>query len=105
VSVQTLGQWRRLYQAGGFDALVPSPRQCQPRTPAEVLAVAEALKLEKPERTAAQVRRILGLTAGWAPSDRTLQRLFERLECGGPRRSSGVATLGHCFLVAVGVAA
>ncbi len=84
VSVQTLGRWRRLYQAGGFDALVPSPRQCQPRTPAEVLAVAEALKREKPERTAAQVRRILGLTAGWAPSDRTLQRLFERLELNAP---------------------
>ena len=59
VSVQTLGRWRRLYESGGFDALVPSPRQCQPRTPAEVLAVAEALKREKPERTAAQVRRIL----------------------------------------------
>jgi putative transposase len=86
VSVQTLGRWRRLYQSGGFDALVPSPRQCQPRTPAEVLALAEALKREKPERTAAQVRRILGLTAGWAPSDRTLQRLFERLELNAPFR-------------------
>ena len=86
VSVQTLGRWRRLYQAGGFDALVPSPRQCQPRTPDEVLAVAEALKREKPERTAAQVRRILSLTAGWAPSDRTLQRLFERLELNAPSR-------------------
>jgi putative transposase len=86
VSVQTLGRWRRLYEEGGFDALVPSPRQCQPRTPAEVLAVAEALKREKPGRTAAQVRRILQLTAGWAPSDRTLQRLFERLELSFPAR-------------------
>jgi putative transposase len=84
VSVQTLGRWRRLYESGGFDALVPSPRQCQPRTPDEVLSVAEALKREKPERTAAQVRRILQLTAGWAPSDRTLQRLFERLELNAP---------------------
>jgi len=84
VSRQTLGRWRRLYEAGGFDALVPSPRQCQPRTPAEVLALAEALKREKPGRTAAQVRRILQLTAGWAPSDRTLQRLFERLELSLP---------------------
>lgn len=86
VSVQTLGRWRRAYESGGFDALVPSPRQCSPRTPAEVLAVAEALKREKPERTAAQVRRILSLTAGWAPSDRTLQRLFERLELNVPAR-------------------
>jgi len=84
VSVQTLGRWRRLYEEGGFDALVPSLRQCQPRTPGEVLALAEALKREKPERTAAQVRRILQLSAGWAPSDRTLQRLFERLELNIP---------------------
>jgi putative transposase len=86
VSRGTLDRWRRAYESGGFDALVPSPRQPAPRTPAEVLALAEALKREKPERTAAQVRRILQLTAGWAPSDRTLQRLFERLELNGPAR-------------------
>ena len=80
----TLTRWRRLYEAGGFDALVPSPRQPAPRTPEEVLALAEALKRERPGRTAAQVRRILRQTAGWAPSDRTLQRLFERLELGRP---------------------
>jgi putative transposase len=80
VSRGTLDRWRRVYQAGGFDALVPCPRQPSPRTPAEVLALAEALKREKPGRTAAQVRRILQLAAGWAPSDRTLQRLFGRLE-------------------------
>jgi putative transposase len=84
VSRGTLDRWRRLYEAGGFDALVPCPRQPAPRTPAEVLALAEALKREKPGRTAAQVRRILQLTAGWAPSDRTLQRLFERLELNAP---------------------
>ena len=84
VSRGTLDRWRRAYESGGFDALVPSPRQPAPRTPVEVLALAEALKREKPGRTAAQVRRILQLTAGWAPSDRTLQRLFERLELGRP---------------------
>jgi len=86
VSRGTLDRWRRAYEAGGFDALVPCPRQPAPRTPAEVLALAEALKREKPARTAAQVRRILQLTAGWAPSDRTLQRLFERLELNIPPR-------------------
>jgi putative transposase len=86
VSRGTLDRWRRAYESGGFDALVPSPRQPAPRTPAEVLALAEALKREKPARTAAQVRRILQLTAGWAPSDRTLQRLFERLELNVPAR-------------------
>jgi putative transposase len=80
VSYSTLTRWRRAYEERGFDALVPSPRQPAPRTPEEVLALAEALKREKPGRTAAQVRRVLQVTTGWAPSDRTLQRLFERLE-------------------------
>ena len=84
VSYSTLTRWRRRYEEGGFDALVPSPRQPAPRTPEEVLALAEALKREKPGRTAAQVRRVLQVTAGWAPSDRTLQRLFERLELNRP---------------------
>jgi putative transposase len=86
VSRGTLDRWRRVYEAGGFDALVPPARQPAPRTPAEVLALAEALKREKPGRTAAQVRRILQVTSGWAPSDRTLQRLFERLELSVPLR-------------------
>jgi putative transposase len=84
VSYSTLGRWRRRYEEGGFDALVPSPRQPAPRTPEEVLALAEALKREKPGRTAAQVRRILQVSTGWAPSERTLQRLFERLELNAP---------------------
>ncbi|HXZ71038.1 MAG TPA: DDE-type integrase/transposase/recombinase, partial [Streptosporangiaceae bacterium] len=84
VSCPALTRWRRLYESGGFDALVPPARQPAPRTPEEVLALAEALKREKPGRTAAQVRRILQVTSGWAPSDRTLQRLFERLELGRP---------------------
>jgi putative transposase len=84
VSYSTLGRWRRRYEEGGFDALVPSPRQPAPRTPQEVLALAEALKREKPGRTAAQVRRVLQVSTGWAPSERTLQRLFERLELNAP---------------------
>jgi putative transposase len=80
VSYQSINRWKRDYLAGGFEALVPAPRQPAPRTPAEVLELAAALKRENPERTAAQVQRILRATSGWAPSDRTLQRLFERLE-------------------------
>ena len=38
----TLDRWIRLWQQGGFDALVPSPRQCQPRTPPEVMELAVA---------------------------------------------------------------
>ena len=87
VSRKTIDRWRLAYQAGGFDALVPSPRQPGPRTPAEVLELAAALKRENPDRTARQVQRILRAGSGWAPSDRTLQRLFERLELGAPRDS------------------
>ena len=76
VSYQTINRWKRAYLAGGFDALVPAPRQASPRTPGEVLELAAALKRENLERTAAQVQRILRTTSGWAPSDRTLQRLF-----------------------------
>jgi putative transposase len=74
----TLDRWIREWRAGGFDALVPSPRQSQPRTPPEVMALAAALKKENPARTAAQVQRILRAQAGWAPDERTIQRMFTR---------------------------
>jgi putative transposase len=89
VSYQSINRWKRDYLAGGFDALIPSPRQASPRTPGEVLALATALKRENPERTAAQVQRILRGTSGWAPSDRTLQRLFTRLELNQPPADPG----------------
>ncbi len=55
----TLDKWIRDWRRGGFDALVPAPRQSQPRTPPEVMELAAALKKENPARTAAQVQRIL----------------------------------------------
>jgi putative transposase len=76
VSRDTLDRWIRAWRAGGFDALVPSPRQSSPRLPVEVIEMATALKQENPERTAAQVRRILRAQLGWAPGERTLQRYF-----------------------------
>lgn len=79
-SRSTIDRWIRDWRRGGFDALVPSPRQVGPRTPAEVLDLAAALKREVPERTAAQVAAILRAHAGWAPDERTLQRHFVRLE-------------------------
>jgi hypothetical protein len=45
-----------------------------------VLALAVALKKENPDRTAAQVTRILAAQSGWAPTERTIQRHFELLE-------------------------
>jgi putative transposase len=74
----TLDRWIKDWRAGGFDALVPSPRQSQPRTPPEVMELAAALKKENPARTAAQVQRILRAQAGWAPDERTIQRMFIR---------------------------
>jgi putative transposase len=50
------------------------------RTPTEVLEIAVALKRENPERTTAQIARIMYSQPGWAPSERTLQRHFVHLE-------------------------
>ncbi|MGH8922922.1 MAG: DDE-type integrase/transposase/recombinase, partial [Actinomycetes bacterium] len=76
VSRESLDRWIRAWRAGGFDALVPSPRQSSSRLPVEVIEMAIALKRENPARTAAQVRRILRAQMGWAPGERTLQRYF-----------------------------
>jgi putative transposase len=82
VSRPSLDRWIRAWRSGGFDALAPPSRQVTLRTPAEVLALAAALKRENPARTAAQVMRVLRASTGWSPSERTLQRLFVRLELG-----------------------
>jgi putative transposase len=76
ISRDTLDRWIRAWRRGGFDALVPNPRQSSPRLPAEIIDLALGLKRENPERTAAQVRRILRTQLGWAPGERTLQRYF-----------------------------
>jgi putative transposase len=94
VSRATIDRWIRDWRAGGFDALVPTPRRVSPRTPGEVLDLAAALKREAPGRTAAQVAAILRAHAGWAPTERTLQRHFARLELntrpdGSPPRVFG----------------
>jgi putative transposase len=85
VSRVTLDRWILAWRRGGFDALLPSTRLAEPTTSAAVLELAAALKREVPARTAAQVRAILLATAGpggSAPSQRTLQRHFVRLELG-----------------------
>jgi putative transposase len=95
VSRVTLDRWIRAWGAGGFDALVPSVRQAEPRTPASVLELAAALKREVPGRTAAQVAVILGEHAGSAPSARTLQRHFARLELNTRPDGSPPAAFGR----------
>ncbi len=76
ISRDTLDRWVRAWRRGGFDALVPDPRQSAPRLPVEVIEMAVSLKRENPARTATQVRRILRAQMGWAPGERTLQRHF-----------------------------
>ena len=77
----TLDEWIRAYRRGGFEALVPRPCVVVPRTPAETLELAFALKRERLERTAAQVREIMLATAGdeeRVPGLRTLQTHLAR---------------------------
>ncbi len=80
VSRKTIDRWITARKAGGFDALVPAPRQSTPRTDPQVVDLAVGLKKENPARTAAQVRRVLAAQLGWAPSERALQRWFEARE-------------------------
>jgi putative transposase len=80
ISRPTIDRWIRAWRGGGFEALLPPLRQVSPRTRADVLELAVALKREQPRRTAAQVATIVATHLGWAPSQRTIQRLFVRLE-------------------------
>jgi transposase len=91
----TLDRWIRRYRAGGFVELMPSTRAVCPRTDAATLELAAALKRENPARTAAQVARILRASAGWAPSESTLLRLFHRLELIGPAAGNISAVFGR----------
>lgn len=81
VSRSSVDRWIKAWRTGGFDALLPSARHVEPRTPAQVLELAAALKREVPARTAAQVAAILTEHGTMVvPSARTLQRHFARLE-------------------------
>jgi putative transposase len=87
VARNTIDRWCRWWRAGGFAALVPQPARVPPRTPVEVLDLAAAVKKENLGRTATQVARILRAQSGWSPSERTLQRHFERLQLHAPAPS------------------
>jgi hypothetical protein len=65
------------------------------------------LKREKPDRSAAQIVRILRAQSGWAPSERTLQRHFDRLELdrdiqAGPPQVFGRFEADRCNEIWVG---
>jgi putative transposase len=73
VSRNTLDRWIRAYRTGGFEALVPRSRQAEPTTPASVLGLAEALRREDPQRTAAHVAAIIAEANGWGPPSASLR--------------------------------
>jgi putative transposase len=87
----TLDRWVREYRRGGFEALVPRPRVVAPRTPPETLELAFALKRERPERTAAQIREIMLAAGASAAGLRTLQTHLARegLNVRADGRSAG----------------
>jgi putative transposase len=79
VSRNTADRWIRAWRTGGFDALKPAPRAANARTPETILELACALRRENPQRTGAQIARIIAETQGWSPSPRTLQRHFTKI--------------------------
>ena len=95
ISRETLDRWIRRYRAGGFEALVPSPRMLSARTDAAVLDLAASLKQENPNRTVTQVVRILRTATGWAPSESTLLRHFHRCELMGPAAGEAPVVFGR----------
>ena len=56
VARNTIDRWCRWWRIGGFAALVPKPARVPPRTPAEVLDLAAAVKKET---WAARATRVL----------------------------------------------
>ncbi|MDJ0358572.1 DDE-type integrase/transposase/recombinase, partial [Paenarthrobacter sp. PH39-S1] len=78
-SRETLDRWVKAWQLHGFDGLKPDERASAPVTSPTILTLAESLKREKPNRTAAQVKRIITETMGAAPSETTLLRHFRSL--------------------------
>jgi putative transposase len=79
VGRSTLDDWIRAWRAGGFEALKPKPRALSPKVPDDMLHLAEALKRENPDRTAAHICELLALSCGWTPNERTIQRYFRRI--------------------------
>src|ERR1700689_987995 len=78
VARTTLDRWIRAYRHGGVEALVPQPRNVEPRPPAGLLGLAFALKRERMEGTGGQGREIMLGAGGPVPGLRTLQTHLAR---------------------------
>jgi len=76
----TLDEWIRAYRRGGFAGLLPKERAAVPRTAGALLEEAAALRRERPQRTAAQIARIMHARHGQrSPSASTVGRHLARL--------------------------
>ena len=95
VSRASLDRWIRALRAGGVDALSPAEQHRAARTDPEVLELAARLKRERPARTAAHIARIIAAEHRLAPSPRTLQRHFARLELNTRPDGSPPAAFGR----------
>jgi putative transposase len=95
VGRSTLDDWIRAWRSGGFEALKPKPRALSPKVPAEIFALAEALRRENPARTAAHIGQIIAATHGWTPNERTIQRHFRRAGLTRRALAAGGAVFGR----------
>jgi putative transposase len=78
----TLDEWIRAYRRGGFAGLLPKERAAVPRTAGALLDEAAALRRERPQRTAAQIARIMHARHGQrSPSASTVGRRGRQIFC------------------------
>ncbi len=103
VTTRTIYRWLAAWRAGGFEALKPV-RRCDagtPRTDAQIVELAVALRREAPARSAAHIAEIVARTRGVEVSARTLQRIFvdrglERARLEGRHRAFGRFEAAAC---------
>lgn len=103
ITSRTIYRWLAAWRTDGFDGLKPARRRDAgiPRTDAQILQLAAALRREAPARSAAQIAEILARTRSVEVSPRTLQRFFaatglERARLEGRHRAYGRFEAAAC---------
>ena len=86
VSRKTIDRWIRAWHKGGFEALLPGDRKCEPVTRGERAGDGGGAEAgEHGAHRGAGAADHGGAQAGDAPSERTLQRHFAREDLTTPR--------------------
>lgn len=103
VTTRTIYRWLAAWRREGFEGLKPSRRRDAgvPRTDAQALVLAAALRREAPGRSAAHIAEILDRTRQMEVSARSLQRFFaanglERARLEGRHRAYGRFEAAAC---------